>query len=477
MRVVLADLKGRNGFVNKDTVVGGFGSRFRGISATTSIIETLRKLYQNLPSIHVGYLAAIFAQAGHDVRVTNNEVVEGDLALVLSSLVDFRHEIEWSREFKQQCGSPVGFFGALATHMPEVLENHGDFTLKGEPEHAVMRLANGEELRGVVVSPAINDLDSLPFPRWELVSKKRFGYSTGRSMKPARATFPLLSSRSCPEHCTYCPHRITAAYRSRTPENVLEEIEWLCRRYGKVDFVFRDPLFTQERDRSCAIAEGIIRRKLPVHFECETRLDNLDTDLLDFLYDAGMRAITFGVESVDPAILKRVARRPIPPDHQKKIIAHCRRKGISTGAFYVIGFLTDTMESVRATIDYSIELNTTTALFKILTPYPGTPLRKQMNSLISETDLERFDGYTPTFQHPNLTHEQLLFLLKSAYARFYFRPSWLINFLGVQNLVARWLDQWDAYAQRRHSENEMPFLISLQSEAVSTGGLQHTTQA
>src|SRR2546422_7924325 len=106
MRVVLADLKGRDGFVNKDTVVGGFGSRFRGISATMSILEILRKLYQNLPSIHVGYLAAIFAQAGHEVRVTNDEVAEGDLALVLSSLVDFRHEIEWSREFKQQCGSP-----------------------------------------------------------------------------------------------------------------------------------------------------------------------------------------------------------------------------------------------------------------------------------------------------------------------------------------------------------------------------------
>src|SRR3989441_1781003 len=78
MRVVLADLKGRDGFVNKDTVVGGFGSRFRGISATMSILEILRKLYQNLPSIHVGYLAAIFAQAGHEVRVTNDEVAEGD---------------------------------------------------------------------------------------------------------------------------------------------------------------------------------------------------------------------------------------------------------------------------------------------------------------------------------------------------------------------------------------------------------------
>ena len=66
MRVVIADLKGRGGFVNKDTVVGGYGSRFRGFSWTTRWIERARKLYQNVPSIHAGYLAAIFAQAGQD---------------------------------------------------------------------------------------------------------------------------------------------------------------------------------------------------------------------------------------------------------------------------------------------------------------------------------------------------------------------------------------------------------------------------
>ena len=63
MRVVIADIKGRGGFVNKDTVVGGYGSRFRGFSWTTRWIERVRKLYQNVPSIHAAYLAAIFANA------------------------------------------------------------------------------------------------------------------------------------------------------------------------------------------------------------------------------------------------------------------------------------------------------------------------------------------------------------------------------------------------------------------------------
>jgi len=94
MRIVLADLKGKGGFVNKDTVVGGFGLRFKGFSFTTRCIERVRKFYQNVPSIHAAYMAAIFAQKGHEVVYTNDRQVDGDLALVLTSLVDYQHEVQ-----------------------------------------------------------------------------------------------------------------------------------------------------------------------------------------------------------------------------------------------------------------------------------------------------------------------------------------------------------------------------------------------
>jgi radical SAM superfamily enzyme YgiQ (UPF0313 family) len=452
-KIVLVDLQSKEGFVNKDTVAGGYGSRFKGFSSTTRIIEIMKKIYQNLPSIQLGYLAALFAAAGHEVKVTRGPLIAGDVALVLTSIVDYRNEIRWAEQAKAQFGLKIGFFSTFATHMPSVFADHGDFVIRGEPEHAAMALARGETLQGIVDSPFIQDLDSLPFPRWDLVHPRRFSYAAGQSMLPARAAFPLLSSRSCPEFCTYCPHRITAKYRARSPENVLAEIEEMTDRFGKIYLVFRDPLFTEERERSLAIAEGIISRRLPVLFSCETRLDDLDRELIDFLHRAGLRSITFGVEAVDPQILRRVARRPIPPEHQKQIVAYCRQKGIVTTGFYVFGFLHDTVESIEATIDYAVELDSAMAQFKILTPYPGTPLRKQMEHLIHETDWQRFDGYTPTFQHPNLTREQMINLLITAYARFYFRPSWLFNYLGVHDHFERWVAHWDSYAERRHKAN------------------------
>lgn len=462
-KIILADVQSEDGYVNKDTVAGGYGSRFRSFSKITRVIEIAKKIYMNLPSIQLGYLAALFASAGHDVRVTRGSVMEGDLALVLTSLVDYRNEIRWAQQAKAKYGMRVGFFSTFATHMPSIFADHGDFVICGEPEHAAMALARGETLTGVVNSPFIPDLDSLPFPRWDLVNPPRFGYAIGQSMRPARAAFPVLSSRSCPEFCTYCPHRITAKYRARSPENVLAEIEAITRQFGKAYLVFRDPLFSEERERSLAIAEGIIARRLPVLFACETRLDDLDRNLIDYLHRAGLRSINFGVEAVDPEILRRVGRRPIPPAHQKQIIAYCRQKGIVTTAFYVFGFLQDTIESLQATIDYAIELDSAMAQFKILTPYPGIPMRKQIQHLIYETDWERFDGYTPTFHHPNMSAEQMVHMLGTAYARFYCRPSWLFNYLGLRQRFHRWVSRWDQYAEQQHKrrmEALMPRRVS-----------------
>jgi radical SAM superfamily enzyme YgiQ (UPF0313 family) len=462
MRVVIADLRGERGFVNKDTIVGGFGSRFQGFSRTTRWIERMRRLYQNIPSIHAAYLAAIFEGAGHEVVFSDGPLIEGDQALVLTSIVDYRHELEWAATTKRRYGMKVGLFGAMATHATDLLAGQADVIIRGEPEEAAFRMAAGEMLSGVVRSSPIMDLDSLPFPAWHRTMKGRRRHSIGRTVHATGSAFPVLSSRSCPEFCTYCPHRTTAPYRARQPQNVLAELEELYERYGKTYVVFRDPLFTEDRDRSMAIAEGILSKGLPVQFECETRLDDLDTALLDLLYRAGLRAITFGVESVSASTLKRVGRRPIPPVHQKEIVNHCKRLGIMTHGFYLFGFLDDTADSIRATIGYAVELDSTFALFKVLTPYPGTPILKQLAPLIVETDLEKFDGYTLTFNHPHLTAEEMRFLLGAAFTRFYVRASWIQNYLGLRPY--EWIQRLDECAGRHQAAIELAFLRSQESK-------------
>jgi anaerobic magnesium-protoporphyrin IX monomethyl ester cyclase len=456
MRVVLADLESRRGFVSKDTVVGGYGSRLNPFSRVTTVMAYLKKQFHDVPSVHMAYIAAILARAGHEVLWTRGEEIDCEVALTLSSLVDYKSETAWADRMRAR-GVKVGFIGITASKMPELFAGHCDFIFQGEPEAAVMRLAQGGVIpSGIVVSEQIDDLDSLPFPRWDLVREN--GEKPGRKWftRPVGGGFPLLASRGCPEFCTYCPHRILAGYRARSIANIADELERLCNQHPRPYVIFRDPLFSEQRARCLQLCDEIHARGLTLTFEAETRLDRLDVDLLDRLYTAGFRAMSFGVESLDPATLKKSGRRPIPQAHQREILDHCRKKGIVTAAFYVLGFLQDDWRSIAATIDYATDLGSTYAQFKILTPYPGTPMFKQLEPLLTETDWEKFDGYTPTYRHPNLTDRELKFLLGAAYTRFYVRPSYLANFLKIQNSVVRdWATRMDRRVNERHTREEI----------------------
>jgi len=455
MKVVLADLKSHRGFVSKDTVVGGYGSRLDPFSRVTAVMAYLKQQFHDVPSVHMAYIAAILARGGHDVNWTRGDLVDGDVALVLSSLVDHKNETAWADQMRAR-GVKVGFIGITASKMPGLFADHCDFVLNGEPEAAVMRLAQGDVLEGNVVSEQINDLDSLPFPRWDLITEDRRRMGFKWFTRPIGGGYPLLASRGCPEFCTYCPHRILAGYRARSIANIADELERLCDQHPRPYVIFRDPLFSEQRDRCLELCDEIAARGLTLTFEAETRLDRLDTALLDRLWAAGFRAMSFGVESLDPATLKKSGRRPIPQTHQREIIGHCRKLGIVTAAFYVLGFLQDDWNSIAATIDYATDLGSTFAQFKMLTPYPGTPMFKQIEPLLTETDWEKFDGYTPTFAHPNLSDRELRFLLGAAYKRFYVRPSYLANFLKIHNTAVRgWVSRMDRRVNDRHTREEI----------------------
>jgi len=214
MRIVLADLASADGFVSKDTVVGGYGSRLRPFSRVTAMVCAMKRRMHDLPSVQLGYIAAISANAGHEVLYTDGPPVDGDVAIVLTSLVDHRREAAWAAAQRAR-GVRVGFVGLTASKMPELFDAYGDFVIQGEPESAIMALAGGARLDGRVGSTPITDLTTLPFPRWDIIrgpATRR--WSVPFAGRPTGGAFPVLASRGCPEFCTYCPHRILAGHRA-----------------------------------------------------------------------------------------------------------------------------------------------------------------------------------------------------------------------------------------------------------------------
>ena len=119
MRIVVADLQSKDGFVSKDTVAGGYGSRFRPFSRTTRIAYEVKRRLNPLPSVQLGYVAALCASAGHEVAFTSGDAIDGDVTFVLTSLVDYRHEIAWAAQQRAR-GSHVGFVGLAASKLPQL---------------------------------------------------------------------------------------------------------------------------------------------------------------------------------------------------------------------------------------------------------------------------------------------------------------------------------------------------------------------
>jgi radical SAM superfamily enzyme YgiQ (UPF0313 family) len=416
-----------------------------GTSAAARVLTWIKRSGVRYPVLSLAYIAALFERAGWHVACGEDECAAdgADVALVYASLVGHREELELAGRMRER-GIEVGFVGPFAAVRPDLFASRGDFVVAGEPESAIERLARGERLEGIVHSPPLENLDRLPFPAWQYFRPAAFRY---RPYFPrGSGFFPVLSSRGCTLSCAYyCPYTAVTGrlWRKRSPENVVEELRYLAREFGARQVLFRDPLFTLDRARAQAIADGIRAGGLGLEWVCETHLDTVDEGLLDCMRASGLRALKVGIESANREALRGVKRHQPREERMRRLLAHCDRLGIAVTAFYILGLPADTQQSIEATIAYATELNTLGAQFTVATPYPGTGFFedvKRQGRILTE-EWERYDIYTPVMQHPTLSPEEILGLKSRAYQRYYVRPAWAWKLARHQ-----WRRVWESAA-------------------------------
>jgi len=433
--ICLADVRTRRGAVNKD-LAGGFGTASSfGNSLLMRAVERLKRGVIEIPIMSLGYLASILADRGHEVTFSQGAIPErADVCLVYSSLVEHEGELRFAAAARR-AGMRVGFVGPAATALPAPFLASGDFVICGEPEAAALTF-DPARATGLIRSARLTDLDSLPYPDWSPFELARFSYGIYMKRGPI---FPVLSSRGCPLGCGhYCPYPAVQgkAPRARSPESVVGEIAHLRRRFGAAGILFRDPIFTLDRERTARLCELLLRAGSEIPWACETHPAFVDRELLTLMARAGLRGLNFGVESVSTEIL-RSSRRGAASQVEALVdlVRSCRDLGIRTGAFYVIGQLEDTRARVEATMRLSRALGTDYAQFTVATPYPGTAFLDEVAPRLLGRSWQDFDAYTPVFRHPTLAAAELLRLKEQAMSRFYLRPAWLLRFLGPGGLA------------------------------------------
>ena len=407
---------------------GGYGTSFNaGRSFLGRILTGKRTKNEHFPYMPYAYGATIMRNNGHEVLISNN-VSNADLVIMHASMPNHNNEINYLRKLKER-GIKVGVIGPFAGMKPELFGD-AEFIIKGDVENVLSKIKNIKDIpKGVVNLPIIN-LDELPYPDWNLYSYEKFSYSPIINKKPF--TF-VLSSRGCTYGCNYCPYisesNLGSKYRMRSVANVVNELKYLQDKFGIKGVQFRDPLFTLIRKRTEDLCNEIIKEKINIELGCETRLDRVDENLLDLMYKAGFRVMKVGIESADPEVLKKSKRLPIALEHQEKMIKYCEKIGMRVVGFYVIGLENDTEETVKATLKYSRKLNTDFANFTICTPIPGTEFYDIIKDRITTEDYDLYDNFHVTFDHPNLSEEEIIKYQEKALVGYYFRPRYIYKYI------------------------------------------------
>ncbi len=363
------------------------------------------------PPLGLTYIAAACEASGADVTildyivrgysdqklVTEIDALAPDVVGINSVTLNFKKAAAILRAVKQARPDIITLFGGphvsfdskktLAAH-PEI-----DIIVKGEGEATIAELLPvihdrdcWHRIKGIVFKdrnrlistgrrPFIRDLDTLPLPARHLLPMARYqalGYPVS-----------IITSRGCPNQCIFCLGRRMVGHkvRFRSIRQIVDEIEILTR-YGIFVMNIADDLFTVSRRRVRAFCAELDRRNLHISWSAFSRVNTIDAETLTLMKNAGCHGVSFGIESGNPEMLKRV-KKGITIDQAKNASTACQLAGIRGHASFMVGLPGETLETMNDSLALQQELEIESA-YHFLAPFPGTAVREN----IAEYDLE-----------------------------------------------------------------------------------------
>ncbi|MHC5077369.1 MAG: B12-binding domain-containing radical SAM protein [Planctomycetota bacterium] len=407
---------------------------------------TFRLLGFLLPPLGLLYVAAAVRRRGHPVRVVDRSVDRrpldfGDVDVVgiHTDTTRVDRALRLAAQAKAS-GAKVVMGGPHPCFVAEEVFTSGfvDAVVRGEGEESFPDLLDawekGGDLAGIpgLLLPGpqgprdtgprspIFDVDGLPFPARDLIDLSLYD----RARMHNQAITPLHTSRGCPNGCRFCSSTQFDGprWRARSASSVLEELQHLHQDLGFRAVAFMDDNFTRSPERIHRLCEGILERKLNLHWWCFSRVDTVvrHPDMIRHMAEAGARSIFIGVESQSTTTLHRFGKG-IGPQTAREAVRILKANGFEVLASYILGAKEESRRDLRATIRFACELDTDTAQFTLLTPYPGTALYEELKGRIRERDWRKYDSMHAVFEHPRIPRWELQIWLGRAYTSFYLR--------------------------------------------------------
>jgi anaerobic magnesium-protoporphyrin IX monomethyl ester cyclase len=403
-------------------------------TTSVSVILALPKWLTQRPIQPMGllYLAASLRRAGHHVQIIDGEVdrLENDTIAqmvaaerptmlgITATTAQATQAFALARSVKAV--SPDTFVvlgGAHASSLPVLSMEEApalDAVVFGEGDLTILelvdRVRDRTSLAGVagvayrdgdqiVVNPGrelIADLDSLPFPAWDLIPMHKYIASTWFPNK-VKQYANIFTSRGCPYGCVFCGARKTwtRKFRARSAENIVAEIREIVDRYHIPNFFFSDDLFTLDRKRVVEVCTRLLELDLRITWTCLSRVNTIDEDLLALMKRAGCCMISFGLESGSQAVLDKL-HKGATVEQGRKAVEMTKAAGIKVFGSFMVGSPGDTAETVDETIRFIRSLDLDEVGLGVTTAYPGTELFDTYGSGVKGLDWSKALAFNPS---------------------------------------------------------------------------------
>ena len=264
--------------------------------------------------------------------------------------------------------------GPHVSGKPEDAFEDFDSVVIGEGERSLLDIIRRKEsshsFEKVIRHEYIRDIDDLPFPDREMIDIKSYKY-----FLDGQLTTTVISSRGCPFGCNFCANNAWGkSLRMRSPGNIYEEVRMLKENYGYEAFMFFDDTMTVDRKRMSRICS--LLKELKIIYRCFIRSDTVDKEILSSMRRSGCVEVGVGIESGSQRILNIVNKGETVKKNMEAV-KMCRKLGIRTKGFFVVGLPGENSESISETEEFLKEADLDDIDITVFSPYPGSLIYKE----------------------------------------------------------------------------------------------------
>ncbi|MFA5147266.1 MAG: radical SAM protein [Candidatus Omnitrophota bacterium] len=400
------------------------------------LINPLCRLPFMLP-LGLGYIASVARNEGHSVNLLDINgfgYSEGRVEAALKSsefdivgiggLTSTYRYVKWlARTIRQmKPGVKIVAGNMVATAHPELLLARSDVDIavidEGETTFRELCAAieRGTDLKavdgiffkenGAIVKTGprsrITDLDSLPFPAWDLFPMETYlNNSTQSAATFGLRSINISSVRGCPYDCVFCSRPFGTKAYARSAKSIVGEMKELRERY-RVDFIdFSDDLFMLNEKRIGEFCDLLVAEGLDLRWGASGRVNLVNDRILSKMHKAGCAELSYGFESGSQEMLDRMGKRATVAQAEEAVAA-TRKAGIRVTGSFIFGMPGETGDTIKETLGFIKRTRLPLYRFFYATPYPGTKLyeiAREMGRLPADEDryLENLGEMRTTF--------------------------------------------------------------------------------